>query len=55
MYRSKSCEFNSNKKGWIIVYYSIDFTKSTLEFGRQISKSGGGALLISRKILMLVS
>jgi hypothetical protein len=39
----------------LIVYYSIGFTKSTLKFWRQISKSGDGALLISRKILILVS
>ena len=39
----------------IIVYYSIGFTKSTLKLCQQISKSGGGALLIRRKILMLVS
>ena len=31
------------------------FTKSTLEFWRQIIESGGGALLIIRKIVMLVS
>ena len=31
----------------IVVYYSIGFTKSTLEFWRQISKRGGGALLIN--------
>ena len=40
-----------------IVYYSIGVTFmiiSTLEFWRKISKSRGGALLISRKILMLV-
>ena len=39
----------------IIVYYSIGFTKSMLEFWRQIIKSVGGALLNSFKILMLVS
>ena len=39
----------------IIVYYSIGFTQSTLKFWRQISKNGDGALLIIRKILMLVS
>ena len=38
-----------------IVYYSIIFTLSTLEFWLQISKSGDVALLISRIILMLVS
>ena len=38
-----------------LIYYSIGFTKLTLEFWLQISKSGGGPFLISRKILMLVS
>ena len=40
---------------FLIVYFSIGFTKSTLEFWRQISKCGGWALLIIRKILILVS
>ena len=47
--------FTHAPKKNIIVHHSIGLTKSTLEFWRQISKSGGGALLISRKILMLVS
>ena len=32
----------------IIVYYSIDFTKSTSKFRRQINKSWVGELLIGR-------
>ena len=37
------------------VYYSIGLTESALEFWWQISKRGGGALLIRCNILMLVS
>ena len=48
----KDC-FSSSKLTWILrVFYSISFMKSTLELWRQISKSGGGELLITHKILM---
>ena len=39
----------------LIVYYITGSTKSTLEFWRQNSKSGGRTLIIIHKILMLVS
>ena len=34
---------------FVTVYYSSGFTEIALEFWRQISKCGGGALLIRRK------
>ena len=37
-----------------LLYYSIGLTESALEFWRDINESGGGALLIRHKILVLV-
>ena len=47
--------FDYNLSLIIIVYYSLGFKESALKFWREISKIVVGALLIRRKISMLVS